>query len=501
MRRLVLLIWLCFLARGAFYAVLLPLWEGFDEWAHFAYVQQLASGGGLPVLGKTAVSREVAESLSLTPLPYGHHAIEQPWLTHDAYWKLSRQERDALRPPAARPPLNHEAQQPPLYYLLMLPAQWMAGDAPLRTRVLFMRLASLLLTSLTIPLAFAAARRALRGPVAAAVAAGIAAMPVFVMTASRVGNDGLSAVIFAALIWLALWDRPPGLSLGTLLGAGLLTKAYFLTAIPALAVVYAWKRRWGAAAAAFLTAGVVSGWWYWRNHALTGSWSGLQQVVAQRDVSLWELAGRIWEVDWLRFFDVAFLSHIWIGNWSFLQVRGWMYRVFALVAVVAVAGLVVRFWRRKGDRPHMAVLATFCGFFWLGLCYHELTFSLLGLSSGAGWYVYAVVVAEALLVSLGLTAYGERAWVLPAATGLFVLLDLYATHFLLWPYYTGLIAHRPDGALAAFHLSQLGGGGFLVMLGRLMLPVTAAGVLWVLYLIATLALPALAARALRSKLS
>ena len=88
--------------------------------------------------------------------------------SHDVYWKLPQAEREELhrrlltlprewaRQPAAGPLLNYEAQQPPLYYLLMAPIQWAAGEASLPTRVLLMRLASLFLTSLTIPLAFAA---------------------------------------------------------------------------------------------------------------------------------------------------------------------------------------------------------------------------------------------------------------------------------------------------------------------------------------------------------
>ncbi|MCC7176425.1 MAG: hypothetical protein IT159_14630 [Bryobacterales bacterium] len=515
-RRLVLLVWLCFLARGAFHAVLLPLWEGFDEWAHFAYAQQLAEGGGLPVLGRTPVSREVAESLSLTPLPFGHHPIDVPRLTYDAYWKLAQPAREDMRrrldhlprgwarQPAAAGPLNHEAQQPPLYYLLMAPVQWAAGEAPLPARVLLMRLATLLATSLVIPLAFAAGRRVLpgEGP-AAALAALIAAMPGFTMTACRVGNDGVAAVIFAALLCLMLRERPPAFSCGVLLGAGLLTKAYFLTAIPAMAAVYAWKRRWRGAAAAFLTAGLLSGWWYWRNRTLTGSWSGLQQVAGS-DLPVWRVLGHIPQVDWARFFDIAFLSHIWIGNWSFLQLRGWMYRVFALIVLTAAAGLLLRFRRERASRTGVWTLASFYGFFWLGLCYHELTFSVLGLSSAAGWYLYAVVVAETLLAALGLTALsapGVRQWVLPAGAALFALLDLYATHFLLLPYYTGLIAHRADGALAAFRLSQFGGGGFALVLHRLMAPPAAAGALWIGFVMATLALPPVANRAAGSKLS
>ena len=40
---------LCFgIINACLYSALLPLWEGFDEPFHFAYVQQLANGWGLP---------------------------------------------------------------------------------------------------------------------------------------------------------------------------------------------------------------------------------------------------------------------------------------------------------------------------------------------------------------------------------------------------------------------------------------------------------------------
>ena len=42
LRRTLVFVWLCFLARGVFYCVSLPLWEGFDEYAHFARVQHVA---------------------------------------------------------------------------------------------------------------------------------------------------------------------------------------------------------------------------------------------------------------------------------------------------------------------------------------------------------------------------------------------------------------------------------------------------------------------------
>ena len=41
----------------------------------------------------------------------------------------------------------------------------------------------------------------------------------------------------------------------------------------------------------------------------------------------------IGQVQWLRVLDSAAMTHIWIGGWSFLLVRSWMYRVFELLAV------------------------------------------------------------------------------------------------------------------------------------------------------------------------
>jgi 4-amino-4-deoxy-L-arabinose transferase-like glycosyltransferase len=530
-RRWLLAVWLCFVARGVFHAVLLPLWEGYDEWAHVAYVQLLAYGGGLPELGRTGVSREVQESLFLTPLPYGHFDLGRPFLTHDDYWRLPATEREQkrrqltgmprrwAREHATAPLLNHEAQQPPLYYAMLAPIQWAAGGASLPVRVLLMRLASLLVASMTILLGFAVARAVFRSDaLAAGTAALISAMPGFVMTAGRVANDGLAAVIFAALAWVMVsGDRLRGTVwaplAGALLGAGLLTKAYFLTAAPAVALVCAWRvwrsrgaraRATLAAAVVFGVAGALAGWWYVRNQALTGTWSGLQQVAARRNLSLWDLAARIPDVDWRRFLDAVFLSHVWSGNWSFLQLRSWIYHLLAAVAVLAAAGLLASVWRDRETRPGALVLAGFYGFFWLGLCYHELTFSVLGLSSGAGWYLSAVAAVEATLAVLGLTALSPapcRRFVPLAGTVLFALLDLYATHFLLMPYYTGLTAHRAGGSLESFHLSQLGGGGFQTMMSRMALAPPATFVVWLCFLAATLALPLAAGLAARSKLS
>ncbi len=538
-RRLLWLVWLCFLARASFYSALLPIWEGFDEWAHVAYTQHLAAGRGLPRPAETRISREIQASLGLTPLPYALTYLPMPHFSHDEYWNLApakrlelRRELEALPRSWAREEplvgeLNYEAQQPPLYYLILAPVQLAAGGTALPTRVLLMRLVSLLIASLVIPLGYAVVRLATGSEtMSVGAVALVAAMPGFVMIAARVGNDGLSAVIFGALMWIMLHeDRPRGwtrpLMAGALLAAGLLTKAYFLTALPALAAIHGWRlwqgrgERARIALEALVTlalACAVSGWWYARNYALTGVWSGLQQVVAMPRRSVLDLAMQAPHVNWRRFVDSSFAAHIWMGNWSFLRLRAWMYHLCALGALMALAGLAILLWRGKSSgvlrsRFPLVVAGSFYAFFCLGLAYHELSFSFMNLSSSAGWYVYSVVIAEVLLLALGwwtLSPARWRAWVLPAATAFFTLLDLYGTHFLLAPYYTGFIAHLPSGKLASFHLGQLSHGGLTTMLARVSggtLPPPIVLVLWAAFLLATLTLPFVCARASRTRLS
>ena len=69
-----LLVWVCFVARLLFYAAMLPLWEGYDEWAHFAVVRHMA-GGELLVSRDEAVARDVEDSLQLVPVPWEMRAI------------------------------------------------------------------------------------------------------------------------------------------------------------------------------------------------------------------------------------------------------------------------------------------------------------------------------------------------------------------------------------------------------------------------------------------
>jgi hypothetical protein len=94
--KLLLLVWVCFLLRGLFYAAVVPMWEGYDEYAHFAYIQHLLVNGDLPT-ADTPISREVDESLKLVPVPWLLRDSEASHFPHDEYWKLPEDERKRRR--------------------------------------------------------------------------------------------------------------------------------------------------------------------------------------------------------------------------------------------------------------------------------------------------------------------------------------------------------------------------------------------------------------------
>ncbi|HMD71987.1 MAG TPA: glycosyltransferase family 39 protein, partial [Bryobacteraceae bacterium] len=436
-------IWACFAARLAFYAAVLPLWEGFDEWAHFAAIRAVAASGAPLAARDAAVPRDVAESLNLAPVAWELRNYPPPAVTQDAFWTMpaaQRQRREtafrdmpaAWRSESGPPSLTaYEALQPPLYYWLMAPVERLLDGRSLAAQVMAIRWLSALLGSLAIPLVYLVARAVFADMrIALGCAAVAALMPEWALDVARVGNDCLSVVWFTLLLWLGLKlveDGPRmrwAAGLGMALGLGLLTKAWFLAAAPAAALLFVWLARGGragrAARAGAVAAGVaaaISSWWYVHNLAATGTLAGLSESVMLRRAGAGEIASGALAVPWLRAIDSILLSHLYFGGWSSLEVRAWMYHLFYAVILLAVAGLfkIPRMSRRAAVGWLLAVYLAF----WAGQLYNVvLIWMSKGVPTSMGWYLYAAVAAEVVLAVAGLRAIlPEKAGNWPLAAG------------------------------------------------------------------------------------
>ena len=512
-------IWACFGARLLFYATMLPLWEGFDEWAHFTVIRIMAARGVWLVPRDAPIPRDVAESLNLTPLSRELRSYLPLSVTEDVYWTLPRQERQrretafrdipvAWRGEDGPPSLTaYEGLQPPLYYWSMTPLLRLLDGRSLAAQVLAIRWLSALLASLGIPLIYLAARAVFADMrVALGCAAVAALMPQWALDVARVGNDCLSVVLFTGMLWLGLKlvEEGPRLrwaaALGTVLGLGLLTKAWFLTAAPAVALLFVWLAKGGRIARAFksgaVAAGIavaISGWWYVHNIAATGTLSGLSESVMLRHRGVAEMAAAAWRVPWIRAIDAILLSHLYFGGWSPQGVRSWMYHLFYMVVLLAAIGLF-----RMPRRPAAGWLLAAYLAFWAGQLYNVLLFSMSkGVAASMGWYLYAAIAAEVVLCVAGLRGIlPEKAGNWPVAGGVFLfgLFDLYTMHAVAIPYFTGMIRHKISGGLAGLHAADFQAVGFPEAVRRLtvfkgaVVAEPALLALWIAYLLGTTAL-------------
>lgn len=489
-------LWLCFLARGLFYSSVIPLWEGWDEYAHFAYVQQLALGHALP-RQTDVMSEEIDRSLQLVPVSQSV-ARENPTLaTHDTWWQLPAAERQRREErlhrldaalagvAAASGRRQYEAQQPPLAYTLLAPVYWLTQSQPLLVRAWILRLFDVLIAALCIPLAYAIVLEVSRGVKWALLAAAlVASFPEFLLSASRVSNEPVASVLggLVLLLTLRLLAKPAprwrdAAALGAALGLALLAKVYLLSLLPAVALVLVLplphgrrseqqafssrvRRRAAAMGSVLAVAGAIAGWWYWRNWMATGVVSGIGIDAQAQALGTGGLLAATAKLSWWRVLDGMIVTHAWCANWSFLMVRSWMYRVYAAGAAVLLAAVTVEVARKRPGsedvRRGALVAAIFFAAVVGALLYHSvILFRLTGDAIGIAWYLYGMVAAEATLAAiafrrLALARAGGLA--APAAVVGLTLLDFFGAHCYMLPYYAGMLRRSASGALRAFDL-------------------------------------------------
>jgi hypothetical protein len=468
-------IWLLSVLHGVVFAAVTPLWEGFDEPFHYSYVQILGEKGTLPVYGKSLVSKEVTESFRYAPMaPTVVSNLGNRYTTYAEYWELPETGRkDRERALKAIPGLlrtqedtsdaavlSYEAQHPPLYYALAsVPYRLLAGTN-LVTRVFFLRLFSTLLGSMTIFLAYQVACTLWRSAwERLAIPLLIALLPMFYATVGRISNDSLGVSLFGLLMLLGIrycggptWQQAA--QIGAVAGLGLLTKAYFLTALPVIVLILFWprlfrksaQRNWADIACGLLCLFLTAGWWYLRNYLLYGNVSGLFEAGMAPQLSL---AGRfsvLFRVPWIESINVMLRQHVWTANNSFASLSRMVYLAAYAVAAASAIGLLLELralLRRDSGRSTIPVLLGFYSFFMAGLMYQMVQdFLVVGRAGGVGgWYMSAMAVSEVILVVAGLqTAFGIR-WRRAAAfivMGFSLLLNFLGYYCKAIPFYSGL---------------------------------------------------------------
>jgi hypothetical protein len=415
-RRVTWLLLLAVFLFGLAFLAALPPFEGMDETAHWSSIQQIGDRGQIPVYGTDRLSADLDRYPGPRAAPQG-----QPYRD----WFAGRHPADALRTsgPTAfsqGTDVNWQAQHPPLYYLALAPLYRLGARLDWLHHLLLLRLASWCM-------AFAGfAWGALRTQ-AVLAARGIAdarlllppawpfLFPQFFPEFARLTNDTLCILILAAVWSVALRAAPRGLDarraalLGALLGAGLLTKAFFLPITAGVLALFGWAAWWrhdlaGALrAAAAMAPGLCAGaLWYAGKLVTTHTLTGGNDFIHLR------AAGGLWAGLAAHFglpqFGLGLLRVLagfaWAGTWSFVHPD----RLLVAPVVVSLVLAICLYLRacRSTDLVGLAPLflaAPFLG----GLCLHLLTMiAASGQGAGTpGWYLHILAAPLSLALALG----------------------------------------------------------------------------------------------------
>jgi 4-amino-4-deoxy-L-arabinose transferase-like glycosyltransferase len=416
-----------------------PLFQAPDENSHFAYVQRLAESfqlPGSPARPTASTEQNVAAAVSNADQAAAQLPVRMEWSAR-AYdrWRV----RAATFTHAARANgggANPASTNPPLYYLGEAAAYRLAQGGDLFTRVLFLRLASVLWLLGTVVGVWLLVGELLgRDRLLQLVAAGTAGLlPMLVFVSASINPDAMLYALWSFALWLGVLVLQRGLTpargaaLFAVVGLTCVVKATGYALLPGAMLVLAvgWWRARGegdrrdlrAVVAAAVGLVATLGVWFVLARLLDRAAAAqVADAAGHARTNLREFVSYVWQfyLPRLPFMNRSLLHSdglavykVWLetgwGAFGWLEIRfpSWVYAVLtaitAAVALIALAGL----WRarRTVDLAVVLFFAAVAAALLLGL--HWTEYRLLRSGAGpfnVGRYLFPLVGLGGLAVA------------------------------------------------------------------------------------------------------
>lgn len=376
---------------------LLPPWAGNDEPYHHSYVLDSARHLAWPKFRAVSLDRALVDETRRWPVP-------------PEYATLSPAET------------NYETQQSPLYY-------WMSGlllrllpaTSPVVSLYL-LRLVNMVLALLAGLVVLGTARRLL-GEQAWLPIAFLALTPGLGFALTRLSNDALATFLMSLAAAAVLNSASRRSVLSGALAGGLApwAKLYGLAVVPVnltRSLTASGKKR-VPAVALLLGLPLLLALLSWRLH---GHIFPLQENLRV------EHAEPLTEVPWLRNLWTIAKTHVFVSGMPARVFPKWLY-LAALALLAAGVDRTLRQILRHGteqERSNLGWLAALLLVFGASLLYHSWrNYSFFhGPGGTGGWYLWAVLLPESLLVTWGLARKPPPILVLEAILAFFLVLTI-----------------------------------------------------------------------------
>ena len=408
--RAVLWITILFVFQMASQLASTPLGEGMDSYGHWAYIAFFARENRPPNPAEFSIPADIAQ-LSETRQPASRRQD-----TYRQWSQFSPNERSAILawilPAASEAPytaLNTQAQHAPLYYAAMSVPYRLLRNLPLDQQAFALGFLSILLASAAFPAFYLILRRFLRADLALILTACIAWYPNLMSYLGRITNDALAFPLFA---WLAYFlscedgRMKRHLGAGLALTFGIMTKSYFLTAVPVFFLAAAVlpspgeTSRAKAVARAVALCALVLLLPVLVNYLYSGHFVPMRQFVRTAAVPLATKFAEMLHVNPLWFFSGLAKGFFWSGYWSFVSPGALFY--------IPLLAIPLLFAWRLFKRPSLVATSEFRDL----AVHYGMIFCFL-----AGLWVYAGLYRVDALSQGRAPTQGNEGWYLDVLFG------------------------------------------------------------------------------------
>jgi len=312
-KKLPTLLIILFVVQGIIFSGMYPLWDGWDEPAHFAYVQHIAENNEFPTLDDK-ISNEIQSTLPSFPL---NRYLESFGTNYQNYWSnfdsqefLNNKKLISSIPNSDRITSDFnwplwEAQLPPVGYLVQVPVYQLFYDQDILTRVFALRILSVLITALAVVVAYKTISLIFDDRfIRIGSLMFIVFNPMFMSNISRVNNEATTILLFSIFLFLMVLYLKGRTNItnvfliGIVLGLGLLAKTSFIAAfilVPIFIFLKHIQKKTNQSKKSkfepFKNLGLIFGisipmvfWWYYQRIA-SGNISGLTDFQMDRFAS------------------------------------------------------------------------------------------------------------------------------------------------------------------------------------------------------------------------
>jgi hypothetical protein len=446
--------------QGAFHAIVAPMWDGFDEPGHLAYILFIDDHGRPPGFDEPSFAQFFLDANRHLPSTVG---LGAPTFVEWRKMPAAERERNrAILDQLARDPNryrvymsgNYERQQGPVFYYLAAIPGFILRHLTLPKLVAAMRLFCVLLASTAVPIS-AGALLLIGGESALAIGLPLVALaPNTIFAFDRISNESLVLPLMAAITY-ALIAVAMNRSmrdfwlLGILTSIGIWTRLTIVSVLAGvlIAVLISRTRSWRCWLAALglpiVALGILLAW----NQAASGHMSGVIERTTVSATTVEDVEKALARLRGLPVARELVKNHLWSGGWAFLKPPDALY---AAVVIGIVVLIVIALVRRKKPIPRTIwPLLTVIVAYLAAMAMHMLNGAIAAIKDpkfptiGAeGWYLDEMRTMEACLVAVVFGAAFSARRVAQISIVLLLIANVAGTLLLLLPHWAGYSGHE-----------------------------------------------------------